>query len=200
MFSYEIDQESGSSLEGTDVMNDSENSQIKYIEALSREAAIGILLELCKDGDLAKRISVMSKAALAEVEADAIADEVFRSLNSIQVEELWRNSGKTYGGYQDPADVAYEMIEDKARHYIREMEQYNKLGMKAKEKEYCKGIITGLLKYGESGNNEFRDWCPDDPYTVADNIIYNWKKNHSAEEIEELQEVYNSFFADDEAD
>ena len=46
----------------------------------------------------------------------------------------------------------------------------------------------------------FRDWCPDDPYTVAENMIYDWKKNHTAEETEEIQEVYDSFFADDEAD
>jgi len=183
-----------------DGMNDRENSQPKFIEALSREASIEILLELCKDGDLAKRISTMSKVALSEVEADVIADEVFRSLNSIQVEDLWDNSGKTRYGYQEPTDVAFEMLSDEVWSHTRKMEQYSSLGMKTEEKEYCKGIIIGLLRYGESGNNEFRDWCPDDPYTVAENIVYDWKNNHTAEEIEEIQEVYDSFFADDEAD
>ncbi|MCL1852258.1 MAG: hypothetical protein FWF88_04405 [Peptococcaceae bacterium] len=181
-------------------INDIEKSQLKFIEALCREASIEILLELCKDGDLAKRIYEMSKAALAEVEADVIADEVFRSLNSIQVEDLWDDSGKTHDGYQDPTDVAFKMIEDEVWRYTRKMEQYNSLGMKMEEKECCKGIIIGLLRYGESGNNEFRDWCPDDPYTVAENIIYDWKNNHTAGEIEEIQEVYDSFFADDETD
>jgi hypothetical protein len=183
-----------------DNMNGSDNSQLKFIEALSREASIEILLELCKDGDVAERISVMAKAALTEVDADVIADEVFKSLNSIQVEELWDNSGKTYGGYQDPTDVAFEMIEDEVWHYIRKMAQYKSLGMKMEEKEYCKGIITGLLRYGKAGNNEFRDWCPDDPYTVAENIIYDWKNDHTAEEMEEIQAVYDRFFSDDETD
>ena len=183
-----------------DVVNDSDSSQLKFIEALSREASIEILLELCKDGDVADRISVMVKAALAEVDADDIADEVFRSLNSIRVEELWDNSGKTYEGYQDPTDVAFEMIEDEVRDYIRKMAQYKSLGMKTEEKEYCKGIITGLLRYGEAGNNEFRDWCPDDPYTIAENMIYDWKNDHTADEVEEIQAVYNSFFADEETD
>ena len=183
-----------------DSMNDSENSQQKSIEALSREASTKILHELYKDGDLAKRISVMARAALSEVEADLIADEVFRSLNSIDVEELWDNSGKTRYGYQEPTDVAFEMIEDEVRPHIRKMEQYGSLGMKKEEKEYCKGIIIGLLRYGESGNNEFRDWCPDDPCTVAENIIYNWKNDHTTEEIEEIQEVYDSFFADYETE
>jgi len=181
-------------------MNDSENSQFKFIEALSREASVEILLELCKDGDLAERIVAMAKTDLAAVDMDEIADEVFRSLNSIQVEELWDNSGRTRWGYQEPTDVAFEMLEAEVDTYLLKMEQYRKLGMTEEEKEYCKGILSGICRYGESGNNEFRDWCPDDPYTIAENIIYDWKQNHSTEEIEEIQAVYDSFFADDETD
>ena len=183
-----------------DNMKDRNNSQLKFIEALSHEASIEILLELCKDSALAERIVAMVKSDLSDVDADEVTDEVFRSLNSIQVEDLWDNSGNTHWGYQEPTEVAFEMLEDEVRSYIQEMEKYYNLGMKREEKEYCKGIISGLLKYGQDGNNEFRDWCPDDPYTIAENIIYDWKQDHSAEEIEEIQAVYDSFFADDETD
>ena len=183
-----------------DNMKDGDNSQLKFIEALSREASIEILLELCKDNALAERIVAMVKSDLSDVDADEVADKVFRSLNSIQVEDLWDNSGKTRWGYHEPTEVAFEMLEDEVRNYIQEMEKYYSLGMKREEKEYCKGIISGLLKYGQDGNNEFHDWSPDDPYTIAENIIYNWKLNYSAEEIEEIQAVYDSFFADDETD
>ena len=179
-------------------MNADKNNQLKLINALSREASINILLELCKDDDLAKRIFTMSKTVLSEVEADVVSDEVFNSLNSIQVVDLWDNSGKTRAGYNDPVDVAYEMIEDEIRRYIRNMEQYKNLGMKNEEKEYCKGIISGLMRYGNDGNNEFRDWCPDDPYTVADNILYDWKNAHTAEETKEIQEVYDNFYFEEE--
>ena len=182
------------------VKDNESNKQKKYIAALSREEAIRILLVLCKDGNMAEHISKMAKAAMADVDADVVADEVFKSLNSVQVEELWNNSGKTYSGYTEPTEVAFEMLEDEVRYYVTKMEQYKDLGMKTEEKEYCKGIISGLLKYGQDGYNEFRDWCPDDPYTVAENIIYNWKKNHTADEIEEIQAVYDSFFSDDETD
>ena len=191
---------SGSDLMDNDNMKDSDNSQLKFIEALSREASIEILLELCKDSALAERIVAMANTDLSDVDADEVADEVFRSLNSIQVEDLWDNSGKTHWGYQEPTEVAFGMLEDEVRNYIQEMEKYYSLGMKREEKEYCKGIISGLLQYGQDGHNEFRDWCPDDPYTIAENIIYDWKQDHSAEEIEEIQAFYDSFFADDETD
>ena len=176
------------------------NDNAKYIEALSWESAIEILLDLCNDSVIAERISAMVKASLSEVDVGAIADEVFINLNSIEVEDLWDNSGKTRGGYKEPTEVAFEMLEDEIRDHVRKMEQYKDLGMKTEEKQYCKGIISGLLRYGQDGNNEFRDWCPDDPYTVAENIIYDWKNNHTAEETAEIQAVYDGFLSDDEMD
>ena len=190
----------GSDSMDKDNMEDSDKSQLKFVEALSREASIEILLELCNDSALAERIVAMVKSDLSDVDADEVADEVFRSLNLIQVEDLWDNSGRNRWGYQEPTEVAFEMLEDEVRFCIQEMEKYCSLGMKREEKEYCKGIISGLLHYGQDGNNEFRDWCPDGPYTIAENIIYDWKQNHSTEEIEEIQAVYDSFFPDDETD
>jgi len=61
-----------------DNMKDSNNSQLKLIEALSREASIEILLELCKDNALAERIVAMVKSDLSNIDADKVADEVSR--------------------------------------------------------------------------------------------------------------------------
>ena len=177
-------------------MYNNDNNKLKTIEALNRESSISILLELCKDGDLAERIFAMAKNALATVDMDEIANKVLRSLNSIQVEELWNNSGRTRWGYQETTEVAFKMLEDEVDTYLIKMEKYRELGMTKEEKEYCKGILSGLCRYGESGNNEFRDWCPDDPYTIAENIIYDWKKKHTAEEVDEIHAVYDSFFSD----
>ena len=172
------------------------DDQLKLINALSRESAIRILLNLCEDSALVDRIYAMAISFLAKVDADEIANEVFRNLNSIQVEELWDNSGSTRLGYEDPTDVAFEMIENNIRPFVRKLEQLESLGMKYEGKEFCKGIISGLLRYASKGSNEFHDWVPDDPYTVAENIIYDRKKNHSIEDIKEIQAVYDSFFFD----
>ena len=173
-------------------------SPLDYLNILSRDSAIGILVELCGEGDLSDRIIEMVKASLSCVDADEIAEDVFLSLNAIQIEDLWDNSGKTRYGYNDPTDVAYEMLEDRMSVFINKMNQYRELGMHKQEKEYCKGIIAGILRYGNEGSNEFRDWAPDDPYTIADNIIYDWKKHHPTDDIAEIQALYDSFFNNDE--
>ena len=151
---------------------------------------------MCNDNDLAERIIVMAKASLSDVDAEEVADEVFSSLNAIQVEDLWDNSVRTRSGYQDETEVAYEMVGDALCYYSGKMAQYKNLGMKAEEKEYCKGIISGLLTYGEQGNNEFRDWVPDDPYTYAEEFLYDWKKDNTVDDIKEVQALYDSYFSD----
>jgi hypothetical protein len=173
-------------------------SHFPYINELSHDAAIKILIELCKDNVLAKRIKKMAKEFLSHIDVEAIADEVFDSLNSIDVEELWENSGKTRWGYQEPTEVAYDMLSAVIDDFIMDMNKYRRLGMKTQEKEFCKGIISGLLRYGQDGNNEFRDWAPDDPYTLADNVIYEWKGYYGQEAADELQEFHDSFYANDE--
>lgn len=170
----------------------------EYVKALSHDAAINILLKLCKENAFVERIATMARASLANVSADEIADEVFRSLNSIDIEDLWDNSGETRWGYQDPTEVAYEMIDDRLCCFIQKMKQCNSLSMKQEEMEYCKGVIAGLLKYGTEGDNEFHDSVPDDPYTHAENILYDWKNSNTDENIKEVQAVYDRFFSDSE--
>ena len=50
-------------MEKNDVVS-SKNDYSKYIEALSQEAAIKILLELCNDGVIAERISAFRRRML----------------------------------------------------------------------------------------------------------------------------------------
>lgn len=181
-------------------MTNEKTNSYEIIKALEPSSAIRILMELCKDVALCERIVALAKNSLSAVNTGDIADKVFRSLNSIQIEDLWDNSGTTRWGYKDETEVAFEMIGDVLVAYTRKMEQYRELGMKKEEKEFCKGIISGLLRYGESGSNAFYDAVPDDPYTHAENVLYDWKKNNSDEDIAEIQAVYDSFFSDEEAD
>ena len=171
---------------------------LDYVKSIDAESSNRILLELCKDGNLSERIVEMARASLSGINYDEIADQVFRSLNAIMVEDLWDNSGKSHWGYQEPTDVAFEMLGDALHQFVAKMNQYRNLGMKKEEKEYCKGIVSGLLLYGQEGSNEFHDWVPDDPYTHVENILYGWKNCNTVEDIEEVQAVYDSYFSNED--
>ena len=34
---------------------------------------------------------------------------------------------------------------------------------------------------------------PDEPYTIAEDILYDWKKNNSNKDIADVQKVYDSY-------
>jgi len=102
---------------------------LEYVKSLDLMSSRRILLELCKDSNLSERIIAMSKASLSCVDSEEIADQVFNSLNSIMVEDLWDNSGNSRWGYHDPTEVAFEMLGDELRQYIATMNKYRVLGM-----------------------------------------------------------------------
>jgi hypothetical protein len=173
----------------------SENTQLRYVNALGHDAAINILINLCKDKDLSLKIITLAKVALSDFDADLVADKVFRSLNNIQVEDLWDNSGKTRWGYREPTEVAYEIMGEVLSPFIQKMNEYRNLDMKTEEKEYCRGIIGGLLHYGVEGNNEFHDWVPDDPYSYAEEVLIEWKEHNKPTDIADIQAFYDSHFS-----
>jgi len=177
-------------------LNIEKDRSIDYIKSISGTAAIEILIELCEDEDNFELILSRAKEYLTCINAKDIEDEVFGSLNSIQIEDLWNNSGKTYWGYKDETEVAYEMLIDGLEYSVQRMKQYRELGLKREEKECCKGIIAGLLRYGIEGNNEFHEAVPDDPYIQAENILFGWKEQNSEEDYNEVKEIYDSFFSD----
>ncbi|MDR1495622.1 MAG: hypothetical protein LBS67_01710 [Clostridiales Family XIII bacterium] len=167
---------------------------LEYIKSLNRTNMLTILLALCEDEGLAKQISAKAKDLLSDVDAGEIEEQVFDALNTIFIEELWKNSGKDYfGGYHDETEVAYEMVEDAVSKPLQNMKRYRALGMKDIEKKYCVGIVAGLLRYGDEGENEFHEAVPDDPYTIADDVFAEWKEHNPPEEWDEVKATFDRF-------
>ena len=65
------------------------------ISILSRSDINRIFIKLCEKHDLVAPAIEMAKSCLADVSVEEIAEKVFRSLNGIQIGELWDNSGKS---------------------------------------------------------------------------------------------------------
>jgi hypothetical protein len=147
-----------------------------------------ILTELSKDAGLSVRIAQLANGLIVQIDEDKMAQTLFNSLNALDVITLWESSGKGYYGYNDPTDVAFDMLDDVVEEHRREMRKFRTLGM-AHEEEVCfRAILKGLSRYAEEGNNEFRDWAPDDPYTLIDNEIYDWCKTYPSTDETLLRE------------
>ena len=76
----------------------SEKKQI--IEDIRAKYAYEILNRLAnEDAKISKRIEELSFEYLREVNPDDVADSVFHDLDSLEVEDVWDNSGGTRHGY-----------------------------------------------------------------------------------------------------
>jgi hypothetical protein len=68
------------------------------LHSLRGRDALAILLELCEDEALEAEILLRARKILSDVDSSEIAERIFHSLNGIDVEDLWTNSGDTYSG------------------------------------------------------------------------------------------------------
>jgi hypothetical protein len=170
------------------------DKNLEYIKSLNRTNMLTILLALCEDESLAKQISAKAKELLSDADSGEIEEQVFNTLNTIFIEELWENSGKDYFGvYHDETEVACDMVEDAVSELLQNMKRYRALGMKDIEKKYCVGIVAGLLRYGKEGENEFHEAAPDDPYIIADDVFADWKEHNPPEEWDEVKATFDRF-------
>ena len=112
---------------------------------------------------------------------------MFNELNALDVDTLYARSGKTFYGYTEPSEAAYEMTEEAIAPFIRDIEKYRKLNMKSAEKEVCRGLIRGLLLYDAEGDDEFKDWLSDGAACFADDIIYTYEEYNAESDVADVK-------------
>lgn len=148
------------------------------IEALTPDQALDTLKLLAKqDKGLETKILQAAQNYLGRVNMEETAVQVRADLEGLDVHDVWDTAGAdSYGGYQDPGEVAWEMVETTLEPYIEQLKKYIKLKMATQAKEYCHGIVKGIKDYQQKSRSEFKDWAGDVFSQSVDDIMDIWKK------------------------
>ena len=78
------------------------NVEKNIFDAISADDAYQILQRLANENPVvAKRIEEIAEVSLGGVDIEDVADDVYYDLNSLEVEDVWDNSGSTRDGYVD---------------------------------------------------------------------------------------------------
>ena len=95
-----------------------QNSNI--LKSLTADQALVVLKLLAKkDKNIKNEIEQIAKDYLGQVDAGEIAEEVFMDLESLDVHDVWDNAGSnSYCGYQEPYEVAWDMVEETLELYM----------------------------------------------------------------------------------
>ena len=150
---------------------------------LNGDQALRILYTLVsRDASIASAVGKEADVVISEVDPSGIADRLYDELCSLEIEDCWDASGpQRGGGYSDPIDVAYEMMEEVVRGYTSEMDQCRRLGKHKEELVHLEGIILGLQMFDEDAMTDMHEYLQDDSETFADHLICDWFKQHTEE-------------------
>ncbi len=149
------------------------------INELSETEAKNILRILAEeDKKTAARIDKLVEEFFEDADFSEISEDLFGVLDSLDVRDLWDNSGETSYGYVDPGDEAYDMVKSVLDDYIDEYDRYIRLNKRRLAMEYMIGIISGLMEFDLNGSSEFRDWAED----VADPLIEDYEDKFKMDE------------------
>lgn len=160
-------------------------------ENITPDDAYYILQRLVEnDDDILKKAEDIAEEYFHEVDSDGIAEDVFFELDFLEVEELWDSSGSTRYGYVEPGERAYEIVEEVVQPYIDEMKKLQNIGQYSSCKEYCIGILKGLVKFNNESTTEFKQWAVDVPVNMMYQVGEEWKEIQNEEdEIFEMEQI-----------
>ncbi len=175
-----------------------DNAGINIFDAISADDAYQILQKLANENPVvAKRIEEIAEVSLRGVDIEDVADDVYYDLNSLEVEDVWDNSGSTRDGYVDPTEYAWEMFEEALEPYMEDIKKYQKLSMSVEAKNCCMGILKGIYKFETESTSEYKDWAVDAPSGLFEQVLDEWKEGQkSPEDIAEVEEYVEDNFPD----
>ena len=168
------------------------------LDEINEEDAYVILMKLIgEDEEIKKRIEKIASDHFSDVDSDGIAEQVFDELDSIDVHDLWDQSGSTRDGYVDPVDLSWEMFEEQLEPFVDQMKKYLRLLMYPEAKQYCIGILKGLYAFEKNATTEFADWAIDSPKEYFEIVYDDWKKAHSIkDDIKEVDHLIRKELSD----
>lgn len=158
------------------------STQKAILDELTSDEALAVLRILLKEhAELRTDVCSIILRSMDDTTMDEITGDVYHALNTIDVDELYRRSGKTRYGYINPSDEAWQMVEDAVAPFITEMKKCHTYGLPDAAKKYCLGIIEGLMKFSNTSGSDFREWV-DDLEDYAATVFEEWTKGEPATE------------------
>jgi hypothetical protein len=110
----------------------------------------------------------IAREQLADAEHEAVAEEVESELRSLSSDELSGRAGRQRWGYVEPTEAAWQLLEETAGSYEREIERLLALGMIGSAVETALGLIAGLYRCeGCEDGDLLLSWAPDFPLEHA---------------------------------
>jgi len=123
----------------------------------------------------------IARGMLAEISPFSVADDVENALLQFDYDDLNGRAGGHSWGYVEPSEAAAELLEEAVEPFVSDMKRYLEMDLEDQARQFCQGILLGLYRVRDSGNNDILNWAPDFPGEAAANALEVWSETGGAE-------------------
>lgn len=112
---------------------------------------------------------------LSAVDRLAVAEDVVACIDALGVDDLAGRVGRQVYGYVEPADAAWEVLEEALAPFTREVQRLLALGLEDAARAQCEGILLGLHEIEvDHSEDELVQYAPDFPREAAGSVLQAW--------------------------
>ena len=163
----------------------------ELLSKLTGTQALQVLKGMASDDDrLARKIEIEAKRVLAAVDIDRVSEDVFCTLDMIDVQDCWDRAGSRRDGYTSPDEAAVELMEEELQPFVDQAKRYHELDMLRQERDYCEGVILGLYRYEKESKSEFRNWSEDLPLDSAGWLRDEWRERNADKAMRDTMDEF----------
>jgi hypothetical protein len=149
-------------------------TKLDCLDVLTGDEASAVLRHLLSSHpELIPDARQAANALLATVSFTDIARSVFDALLALDLDDL--DAGPRAGGYIEPSEAAWAVIENVIAPYFHDLERRVKLRHEDEATALCKGIVLGLYRSAHRGF-ELLDYAEDGPSELAGQAVALWQR------------------------
>jgi len=149
-------------------------AQADCLDVLTGDEAGAVLQALLKaHPDLRSDARRIADGLLETVSLSDVAERVCGDLQALELDDL--DAGPHAGGYVEPSEAAWDVIEGVVAPYLHDLERRIKLRREVEALQVCSGIVAGLYNAERSGF-ELHRYAEDAPAELASRAVSIWSR------------------------
>jgi len=130
-----------------------------------------------RGGEVARLVEEALARHYGPDDAESVAAHVLDDLEFLEVEDLWDRSGRrSDGGYVEPGEAAYTMVQETVAPYLARLEDHLEAGETEAADACLRGVGLGLHRFARESKGQFREWAVDAPAIVFDEALRRWRE------------------------
>ena len=153
----------------------------KLLARLKPEEDAGVLRSLLeRHPELVAEAEEIASAAVTDVDAHAVAEDVEEAVLDLDLDALNSRAGRHSWGYVEPTEAAWELLAEAVDPFLDEMKRHVELGFEAAATATCAGIVFGLYRCRGKNSDQVLGWAEDFPAETAGHAVATLARESTA--------------------